>query len=158
MTQTYAERQESLALMRSAAEELKQAIAGLSATQLTTRYILNEWTVAQNVHHMPDSHAFALNNVLIALTEERPVWRDYEVDGIANLQDSSCAAVVSSLAYFEHLQNRWVRLFESLTDAQYARMGIASWGEFSVDDTLRIYARHTRKHVTQIAECLAAAR
>jgi hypothetical protein len=37
-------------------------------------------------------------------------------------------------------------------------MGIASWGEFSIDDTVRIYARHTRKHIIQIAECLAAAR
>jgi len=156
VSQTNAERHESLALMRSAAHELATAVSGLTATQLTTRYIATEWTVAQNVHHMPDSHAFALNNVLIALTEERPIWRDYEVDGIANLQDSSCAAVVSSLTYFEHLQSRWVRLFESLSDAQYARVGIASWGEFSVDDILRIYARHTRKHVTQIAECLAA--
>ncbi|MFN7470709.1 MAG: DinB family protein, partial [Roseiflexaceae bacterium] len=63
--QTQAERAESLALMRTAAAELSSAVAGLSAEQLTTRYIATEWTVAQNVHHMADSHAFALNNVLI---------------------------------------------------------------------------------------------
>ena len=156
--QTPAERHESLLLMRTAAAELSIAVASLNSTQLTTRYIATEWTVAQNVHHMPDSHAFALNNVLIALSEDRPTWRDYDVDGIAALADSSCHTIESSLTYFAALQNRLVRLFESLSDAQYARVGIASWGEFSIDDILRIYSRHTRKHITQIAECLAAAR
>ena len=155
--QTQTERAESLALMRTAAAELSSAVVGLSAEQLTTRYIPTEWTVAQNVHHMADSHAFALNNVLIALTEDRPTWRDYEVDGIAALADCSSADISGSLAYFAALQHRWVRLCESLSDAEYARMGIASWGEFSIDDTVRIYARHTRKHIIQIGECLAAA-
>ena len=154
---TLAERHESLVMMRTAAAELTIAVAGLSQEQLTTRFVPNEWTVAQNVHHMPDSHAFALNNVLIALSEDRPVWRDYEVDGIAALADTSSAQIAGSLAYFDQVQARWVRLLESLSDEQYARVGIASWGEFSVDDILRIYARHTRKHILQITQTLAAA-
>lgn len=156
--QTRAEREESLQLMRHAPAALRAAVAGLTAQQLTTAYLPAEWTVAQNVHHMPDSHTFALNNCLIALSEERPTWRDYDVDGIARLRDTMQAEIERSLVYFEVVQQRWVRLFESLTDAEYARTGIASWGEFSIDDLLRIYSRHTNKHVIQIAETLAAAR
>ncbi|MCB0116959.1 MAG: DinB family protein, partial [Caldilineaceae bacterium] len=29
---------------------------GLSSDELTTAYIPGEWTVAQNVHHLADSH------------------------------------------------------------------------------------------------------
>jgi hypothetical protein len=156
--QTPAERAVSLDFMRTAAAELRAAVTGLTPAQLTIPYVAGEWTVAQNVHHMPDSHAFALNNCLIALSEERPTWRDYDVDGIARLRDAVSADLEVSLVLFDALQARWVRLFESLSDADYARTGIASWGEFSIDDTLRIYSRHTRKHIEQITATLAAAR
>ena len=151
------ERQASLLLMRSAADDIAAAINGLTPTQLTTRYIPTEWTIAQNVHHMPDSHAFMMNNIRLALTEDRPTWKGYSPDALADLVDGKSANVGASLELFRHLQLRIVGMFEALTEEQYARTGIASWGERSVDDLLRIYAGHARSHVTQIAETLAAA-
>jgi len=52
---TTAERQSAIDLLRTAHAEISAAVASLNATQLTTVYIANEWTVAQNIHHLPDS-------------------------------------------------------------------------------------------------------
>ena len=153
---THAERQAALELMRTAADDIAAAIDGLSATQMTTRYIATEWTVAQNVHHMPDSHAFMWNNVRLALTEDKPTWKGYSPDAIALLPDAMQADVTDSLILFRSMQTRIIRLYESLTDAQYARTGIGARGERSVDELLQIYAGHARSHVKQIAETLAA--
>lgn len=155
--QSHAERAAALILMRSAAADIAETIKGLSPIQLTTRYVPTEWTVAQNVHHMPDSHAFMMNNVRLALTEDRPHWKGYSPDALANLVDGKSADVEASLELFHHMQLRIVSMFEALTDEQYARTGVSSWGEPSVDDLLRIYSGHARSHVKQIAETLAAA-
>ena len=153
---THAERQAALVLMRSAADDIAAAVEGLSAQQLTTRYIATEWTVAQNVHTMPDSHSFMWNNVRLALTEDRPTWKGYSPDAIALLPDAQAADLTDSLILFRTMQNRIIRLYESLSDAQYARVGIGARGERSVDELLQIYAGHARSHVKQIADTLAA--
>ena len=59
---TSAERQQAIELLRNAHAEISAVVAHLSATQLTTVYIANEWTVAQNIHHLPDAHSYAINS------------------------------------------------------------------------------------------------
>lgn len=154
---THAERQEAIELMRTSADEIAAAVAGLTAVELTTIYVPGEWTVAQNVHHMPDSHSYAINNMRLVLTEDKPTWKPYSPDGFAAIADAKSADIDVSLELFRAMQIRWVRMLESLTDAEYARVGISlSYGERSLDDLLRIYSRHARSHVAQIAATLAA--
>lgn len=154
---THAERQEAIELMRTSADEIAAAVTGLSTVELTTVYILGEWTVAQNVHHMPDSHSYAINNIRLVLTEDKPTWKPYSPDGFAAIADAKSADIDVSLDLFRAMQIRWVRMLESLSDAEFARVGISlSYGERSIDDLLRIYARHARSHVAQIATTLAA--
>ncbi len=153
---THTERQEALSLMRSSADDIAAAVKGLTPVQLTTRYIPTEWTIAQNVHHMPDSHAVMMTNVRLSLTEDRPAWKGYSTDGFADLADAKSAHLDDSMELFRLMQRRIVAMFESLTEEQFARTGIASWGERSVDDLLRIYSGHARAHVKQIADTLAA--
>lgn len=154
---SHAERQEAIELMRTSADEVAAAVNGLSVVELTTVYVVGEWTVAQNVHHMPDSHSYAINNMRLVLTEDKPVWKPYSPDGFAAIADAKSADIDTSLELFRAMQVRWVRMLESLSDAEFARMGVSlSYGERSIDDLLRIYARHARSHVAQIAATLAA--
>jgi hypothetical protein len=154
---THAERQEAIDLMRTSADVIAVAVAGLTVVELTTVYIPGEWTVAQNVHHMPDSHSYAINNMRLVLTEDKPTWKPYSPDGFAAIADAKSADIDVSLDMFRAMQIRWVRMLESLTDAEFARVGISvSYGERTIDDLLRIYARHAQSHVTQIAATLAA--
>jgi hypothetical protein len=154
---TIAERQQAIELLRNAHAEISAVVAPLSATQLTTVYIANEWTVAQNVHHLPDAHSYAINNVRLVLTEDKPTWKPYSPDGFAQLADAREADISVSLELMRSMHIRWVRMLESLTDAQFARTGISvSYGERSLDDLLRIYSGHTRSHIEQIQKTLAA--
>lgn len=151
------ERQQAIALLRTAHSELVATVAQLTVAQLTTVYVPNEWTVAQNVHHIPDSHSYAINNMRLVLTEDKPTWKPYSPDGFALLTDASEADISVSLDLMHAMHVRWVRMLESLSDAQFARTGISlSYGERSLDDLLRIYSGHTRSHIEQIKRTLAA--
>lgn len=154
---TIAERQQAIELLRTAHAEISAVVAPLSATQLTTVYITNQWTVAQNIHHLPDAHSYAINNVRLMLTEDKPTWKPYSPDGFAQLADACEADISVSLELMRVMHIRWVRMLESLSDAQFARTGISvSYGERSLDDLLRIYSGHTRSHIDQIKKTLAA--
>lgn len=154
---TSTERQQAIELLRTAHRELEAVVAPLSATQLSTVYVANEWTVAQNVHHLPDAHSYAINNIRLVLTEDKPTWKPYSPDGFALLADACEADISVSLELMRAMHIRWVRMLESLSDAQFARTGISvSYGERSLDDLLRIYAGHTRSHIEQIKKTLAA--
>jgi hypothetical protein len=154
---THAERQHAINLLRTGHDEIAAAVASLSTTQLTTMYVPNEWTVAQNVHHLPDAHSYAINNMRLVLTEDKPTWKPYSPDAFATLADAAEADISVSLELMRAMHIRWVRMLESLSDAQYARTGISvSYGERSLDDLLRIYSGHTRSHIDQIKNTLAA--
>lgn len=154
---THAERQQAINLLRSAHDEIAAAVASLSPTQLSTVYVPNEWTVAQNVHHLPDAHSYAINNMRLVLTEDKPTWKPYSPDAFATLADASEVDISVSLELMRAMHIRWVRMLESLSDAQYARTGISvSYGERSLDDLLRIYSGHTRSHIAQIKQTLSA--
>ena len=156
---TTAERQQAIDLLRTAHAEIAALVAPLNATQLTTKYLPNEWTVAQNVHHLPDAHSYAINNMRLVLTEDKPTWKPYSPDAFATIADASEADISVSLELMRAMHIRWVRMLESLSDAQFARTGISmSYGERSLDDLLRIYSGHTRSHITQITNTLAAAK
>jgi len=74
-----------------------------------------------------------------------------------HLADAREADISVSLELMRSMHVRWVRMLESLSDAQFARTGISmSYGERSLDDLLRIYSGHTRSHIEQIKKTLAA--
>ena len=51
-----AERKDLIENLRQLPGQLRAALRGLTPAQLTTHFLANEWTVAQNVHHLADSH------------------------------------------------------------------------------------------------------
>ena len=48
--------------------QLEELIEGLSTEQLTTPYLKGEWTVAQNIHHLADSHMNSYIRIKLMLT------------------------------------------------------------------------------------------
>ncbi|MEY4222094.1 MAG: hypothetical protein RL334_736 [Chloroflexota bacterium] len=51
-----AERKVLIENLRQLPVQLRAALRGLTPAQLTTHFLANEWTVAQNVHHLQSSH------------------------------------------------------------------------------------------------------
>ncbi|HJZ48828.1 MAG TPA: putative metal-dependent hydrolase [Roseiflexaceae bacterium] len=154
-----AQRRELIEKIRVLPAQLRARVSGLTDEQLTTHFVAGEWTVAQNVHHLADSHMNSFIRTRLILTEERPALKPYDQDRWAELADSGTTALEESLSILEGLHRRWVRLFESLDEAAWRRAGThPEIGEITLDDILRIYAAHGEGHIDQIDRTLAAER
>ena len=150
---TEAGRSAALDQIEQAPSLLRAAVAGLSPEQLDTPYREEGWTVRQVVHHVPDSHMNAYVRFRLALTEEEPVIRPYDEARWAELSDARSAAPRISLDLLETLHRRWVLLLRSLTPAEWTRIfKHPERGSLTLEQTLLMYAWHSRHHVAHITE------
>jgi len=128
----------------------------LTASQLDTPYRPGGWTVRQVVHHVPDSHLNAYVRFKLALTEDSPTIKPYDEAAWAKLADTAETPVEVSLQLLESLHARWVRLLESMTEADFARQfHHPESGTMSLDTYLSGYAWHCRHHVAHITQLRA---
>jgi len=145
------ERTSLIAEIAEAPARMRQAIAGLTDSQLDTPYREGGWTVRQVVHHVPDSHLNAYTRFKLALTEEHPTIRPYDEAKWAELSDSRDTPVETSLTLLESLHDRWTRLLRAMSADDYRRtLNHPDSGVMSLDTVLTLYAWHGRHHVAHI--------
>lgn len=147
-------REEKIAIIRDFVPRLRQQIAGLTPEQLTTQYNAPEWTIAQNVHHLVDSHATSFIRFKRILTEDKPTLLPYNQDGFAELPDGSDANVEDSLMILEGMHARWARMLENITDWSKSGFHAGAEKDVSLDDNLNIYSNHCNNHIQQIQEVM----
>ena len=139
----------------------------LDEQQLSAHTLPGEWNVAQNVHHLADSHMYACLQVRSGLTADNPLIGNYEQDRFAALADACGPPVSDSLDLLEALHARWVVLWRSLDEAQFARttrllpdaQSAAAGGQIrtrTLEEILASYAQHGEDHLDQILRTLAA--
>src|SRR5688572_20086206 len=115
------ERRAMIDTIAAAPARMREAVSGLSDTQLDTPYRDGGWTVRQVIHHVPDSHLNAYIRLKLALTEEDPLIRPYDEALCAGLPDSQQTPVEVSLTLLESLHARWVTLLRSLEESDFRR-------------------------------------
>src|SRR5688572_464989 len=81
----------------------RQALAGLTDTQLDTPYRPGGWTVRQVAHHLPESHMNAFIRIKLALTEDKPVIKPYDENAWSALPDDLSGPVEISVMLQENL-------------------------------------------------------
>lgn len=154
---TLTDRASLIDAIRQLPARLAALVAPLSPEQLTTPYLPGEWTVAQNVHHLLDSHLNSYVRCKLIRTEDRPTLRPYDQDAWAALPDGSAADLADSLAALAGLHARWARFWEELPEAAWARPGHhPESGEVTLESLLASYAAHGEGHLDQIQRTLAA--
>lgn len=138
--------------IRALPAALRAAVAGLDDARLDTPYRDGGWTVRQVVHHLPDSHLNAYVRFKLGLTEDHPAIRPYDEAAWAELEDGKRAPVAVSLALLEALHDRWARMLESMSDADFARTvhHPEQGRDLSLDDLLQMYAWHSRHHLAHV--------
>ncbi len=130
---------------------LRAAVQGLSKEQLEKPYRPGGWTIRQVVHHVPDSHLNAYIRMKLALTEDEPRITAYMEDRWAELPDSRDVPIETSLRLFESVQERWVSVMRSMTDAQWQRVYMhPEQGRYPLDRQAALYAWHGKHHVAHI--------
>ena len=133
-----------------APSQLRQAVSGLSDSQLDTPYRPDGWTLRQVVHHVPDSHLNAYVRFKLALTEQTPTIKPYDENEWARLPDAK-GPVDDSLMLLEALHRRWVILLESMTASDFARHLVhPDRGQVSNDWLLQLYSWHGRHHTGHV--------
>jgi hypothetical protein len=131
--------------------ELRAAVRGLNAAQVQTPYREGGWTVAQVVHHLPDSHMNAYVRLRLALTEEAPAIKPYNEGLWAELADATAADLTASLNLLEGLHQRWSVLLRSLRVEDFSRTFThPQQGTVLLDRQLALYAWHGRHHVAHV--------
>ncbi len=150
-------RAEYIAAIRGLPARLRAQTQGLSAEQLTTAYNAPEWTIAQNIHHLADTHMVCLRRFKLILTSPSFQFTSYDVNAIAEMPDAKGADIELSLKLLEGLQARWAILLENLSDEDWGKIGRAASpdrADMSLEDLARIYSQHGLNHIQQIQEVL----
>lgn len=151
------ERQDYIGIIKGFPKQLRELVEGLSETQLTTPYLDGEWTVAQNVHHLVDSHVNSYVRLKFMLNEDHPPLRNYEQADWAKSPEAMSPDLSYSLTILDGLHHRWALVFENLTEDQWKRTGEHSVdGPVSVEFFVKMYADHCNAHIDQIQRTLAA--
>lgn len=151
------DRQALIDTIRALPERLAALVGGLSDAQLTTHFLAGEWTVAQNVHHLADSHMNSYVRCKLIATEDHPTLKPYDQDRWATFPDAQSADLSTSLALLQALHARWVAFWNSLPADAWARTGLhPENGAVSLDDQLALHAAHGEGHLDQIRRTLAA--
>lgn len=154
---TTAERQRRIEIIRQFPAAFEALVQGLDEADLHTAYLAGEWTVAQNVHHVADSHMNAFIRVKLGLTETHPTIRPYDQEAWAETADSKNLPVGVSLRLLKALHERWCILWESLDEADWTRpVHHPENGEMTIEDFLVSYSDHGQAHIDQIQKTLAA--
>lgn len=154
---TEAQRRARIGQIRSLPDRLAELVGQLTPAQLTTASLPGEWTVAQNVHHLADSHMNSYIRCKLIATEARPPLKPYDQDRWAGLPDAADADISASLALLRGLHARWAAFWEQLPEDAWQRTGLhPEIGEVSLEQQLELYAAHGDGHLDQIARTLRA--
>lgn len=154
MTTANLPKSDRIAIIRDFVLRLREQVGGFSEEELTTQYNAPEWTIAQNVHHLVDSHMNSYIRFKLILTEEHPTLRGYSQDGFAALPDGSDANIGDSLVILTGLHTRWARMLNNITDWERTGYHPESDTVYTLDTLLTAYADHCNAHIQQIQDVI----
>ncbi len=156
---TETERAAHVAKLAAVPAQIAALVATLTPAQLIATPLAREWSIAQNVHHLVDSHTNAYIRARLMATEEHPTLKPYDQDAWAALPDAQAADISTSLAILHGLHARWAAFFAALPLADLARTGHhPERGTITIGSILAGYVDHSEAHIVQITRTLAAQR
>lgn len=145
------QRRQHIDVLAALPKNFRVALKGLNEWQLDTPYREGGWTVRQLIHHVPDSHMNAYVRCKLALTETNPLIKAYDERLWADLGDSRGTPTEVSLMLLEALHTRWVVLFITLSEADFARCFVhPQLGPVTIEKMLALYAWHSLHHTAHI--------
>ena len=148
---TDSDRQALIAEFELAPAQLRNAVDGLSDSQLDTPYRPDGWTIRQVCHHLPDSHSNGYIRTKLTLTEDSPIIKPYDENAWANLEDAKLP-VSLPLSHLDVVQARWAALWKTVQGDQWQRTYIHPEFKihYTLDFMLQLYTWHGKHHIAHI--------
>ena len=133
------------------ATELRAAVVGLTARQLTTPEAPGKWSVRQVLRHVADSEVVFAWRLRMILAHDHPPLTGYDQDLWALRLGYDEADESESLDEFEVLRRSNLRLLDRASPQDLERYGVhAERGNESVSHIVRMYAGHDTLHLRQV--------
>lgn len=155
---TTEERLTRIEQIRTFPARLAVVVKDLTADEMTTVYLPDEWTVAQNIHHVADAHMNAFIRFKLILLENVPTLKPYDQNSWAETVDATAEDVEMSLQIIRGVHQRWTTLLAGLPDGDIwqRQANHPETGTVTLDDLLNYYSDHGDAHIEQIRKTLAA--
>jgi uncharacterized damage-inducible protein DinB len=132
-------------------DAVREAIAGLSETQLSQREAAGKWSIRHVVRHLADSDLVWGYRLRMVLAHDRPTITGYDQDLWADRLHYGQADVALALDDFSVLRRSNLRLISAASAADMQRVGVHSErGEESVTHMIKMYAGHDLLHLAQL--------
>jgi uncharacterized damage-inducible protein DinB len=130
---------------------LRQAISGLSESQIATPEMTGKWSIRQVLRHLADSELVWGYRLRLVLSQDRPPLTGYDQDRWAERLHYDEADPATALEEFALLRRGNLKLVDQATPDDLKRVGVhAERGEESVEHMIRLYAGHDLLHLRQI--------
>ena len=136
-------------------QKIENITKNLSEEQLNYKYRPNGWTIKQVVHHCADSHINSIIRFKLAITENTPTIRPYFEDRFATLIDYS-QPLDASLFILKGVHHKLGVLLNNFSEDDLKRTFIhpEHGKEFSIEETIGVYAWHSNHHFAHIEQAL----
>ena len=139
---------------RDGARALRAILDGATEAELDRPAPDGGWPARQVAHHVADSETHSFVRLRRLVAEDGPAIEGYDEELYARRNHYE-RPIASALAVVDAVRASSLELLESLTDQEWERAGSHSEsGRYSVDDWLRIYARHPLDHAEQVRRAL----
>jgi uncharacterized damage-inducible protein DinB len=140
-----------LAVLGSTVQALPDAVAGLSAAQLSAREAPGKWSIRHVLRHLADSEVVWAWRMRLVLAQDRPPLTGYDQDAWAERLGYADADPAQSIAEFGVLRTGNLALLARASEADRLRAGVhTERGDESIAHMIRMYAGHDLLHLRQI--------
>lgn len=146
-----------LDVLRATPGGLRDAVAGMSGSEMATPEAAGKWSVGHVLRHLADSEIVWAWRLRLVLAQDRPQLTGYDQDAWADRLGYADTDPAGSLADFGTLRRGNLWLLERASAGDLKRVGLhAERGEESVEHMLKLYAGHDLLHLQQLARIRSA--
>lgn len=137
----------------AAAQEVRNAVAGLTKQDLTARPGPGKWSILEVVVHLADSDAIAIDRMKRILTEENPPLLYANETAYVEKLFTHDQDLEDALVLMETGRRQWARVLRKLPDEGFLRAGVhnkrgaVTLGQFVAD-----YIQHIDSHLQFIID------
>lgn len=139
-------------VLRATPAAISVIVSGLGAARIESPGKPGKWSIRHVVQHLADSELMGAVRLRLTLAQDRPPLAGYDQDLWAERLRYQEVPFAEALDQFTVVRRVNLRLWERLTEADLARVGLhTERGEESLGVMRKLYAGHDLAHLRQIS-------
>ena len=134
-------------------ENLRAAIAGMTADQVVARPIPGRWSVLEVVCHLADTDANIAHRIRQVLSEDRPTFQRVKPDLMLAALAYHDRDLEEELAYIELGRKQIARILNAVPPGAWERVGVVGdRGDKTVEQMVNGAVEHVAHHLIFVVE------